>query len=215
MKNLTTARAASISAVLIAASFGVTGYFYPSLPQTIATHWNAAGMPDATAGKDWFVFLPSLIALGLAGLLFLLPRIDPLRKDYSSFIGEYNLLILLVVGFLVLMQGMTLVWNLGLGFDMTRVICPALGLLFIGIGSVLPRLKRNSFAGVRTPWALASDANWDATQAHAGKVFSGAGLLACFGAIIPEYALLLLVAPIVLGTVWIFVHSYLTFRKSR
>jgi uncharacterized membrane protein len=39
-----------------------------------------------------------------------------------------------------------------------------LGALFVALGILLPRTRRNPFFGVRTPFALASDENWARTQ---------------------------------------------------
>jgi uncharacterized membrane protein len=53
-----------------------------------------------------------------------------------------------------------------------------LGGSFIALGLVLPRLRRNPWIGVRTPWTLSSDENWAKTHRVAGLTFTIGGCLA-------------------------------------
>ena len=43
-------------------------------------------------------------------------------------------------------------------------ISGVVGLLFIGVGNYLPRVKQNYTLGIKTPWALADPENWRRTQ---------------------------------------------------
>ena len=43
----------------------------------------------------------------------------------------------------------------------------SLGALFVMLGLVMPRVRRNPWVGVRTPWTLASDENWARTHRFA------------------------------------------------
>ena len=58
----------------------------------------------------------------------------------------------------------------------------ALGLLLGGfwtaLGLILPRVRRNPWVGVRTPWTLSSDENWARTHRFAGFTFCFGGVLA-------------------------------------
>ena len=39
---------------------GMTVYEYPRLPDTIPSHFNAAGLPDDYSSRDSFLFLPGI-----------------------------------------------------------------------------------------------------------------------------------------------------------
>lgn len=77
-------------AVLLAAvaAWGVS--IYDSLPDTVTTHWNAAGVADGFAPKSvWSVFGPLLIGLAMVAFLFSIARLTsriPMRRvaDYSA-----------------------------------------------------------------------------------------------------------------------------------
>lgn len=59
------------------------------------------------------------------------------------------------------------------------LVSGAIGLLFIGMGNYLPRVKQNYTLGIKTPWALADPENWRRTQRFGGACFMvlGVGLI--------------------------------------
>ncbi|MFA5269484.1 MAG: DUF1648 domain-containing protein [Methanoregula sp.] len=77
---------------------------YPVLPDQVVSHWNAAGEPDGSMGKPAGIGLVPLITVALVGLLWFLPRIDPLRKNYAAFRDGYDGFILAFVLFMLAVQ---------------------------------------------------------------------------------------------------------------
>ena len=51
------------------------------------------------------------------------------------------------------------------------------GLLFLILGNYLPKLRRNRTMGIKLPWTLASEENWNRTHRVAGFIWVAAGLL--------------------------------------
>ncbi len=199
---------------LLAFTCAATAALYASLPATIVMHWDASGYANGTVPRNVGALLVPLLALGLAMALFVLPSIDPIDKGYANFRKEYDWLIVLIIAFLCLLQGLVLAWNLGLRFNFSRFIAPLAGLLFYFLGTVMPGFKRNWFAGIRTPWTLSSDEIWRKTHEKAGSIFHIAGLIACLGAVFPRQALYLVFIPILSGTGWVVAYSYLAYRKN-
>ncbi|GAA3873685.1 DUF5808 domain-containing protein [Leifsonia kafniensis] len=78
------------STLLLTAVAAVGVSVYDSLPETLATHWNAAGVADGFATKSvWSVFGPLLIGLGMTAFLFVVARLTgriPMRRvaDYGA-----------------------------------------------------------------------------------------------------------------------------------
>ena len=211
---LTTKRAILISALLAGASLAAGLWAWPSLPSAMATHWNSAGAADGVSGKAFGVLFMPLLAAGLAALLFALPKIDPIAKGYQAFRKEYDGLVVALVAFMTLVHGAVLAWNLGARFDFVQVIGPGFGLLFYYLGAIMPQLKRNWFAGIRTPWTLSSDRVWDETHRFGGRLFRIAGVMAVFGAVFPDSAFLLVFLPIVASALTVAVYSYVVYRKG-
>lgn len=62
-------------------------------------------------------------------------------------------------------------------FDSFVIINVLLGLVFIVLGNYLPRVKQNSFVGVRTGKTMSDEEVWKKTNRFAGKLFMIAGIL--------------------------------------
>jgi uncharacterized membrane protein len=60
---------------------------------------------------------------------------------------------------------------------MNKMLFPLLGFAFTGMGIYMPKLKQNYMAGFKLPWTLENEANWNATHALAGKVWTIGGAL--------------------------------------
>ena len=66
-----------IGAVLVMFLTGAA--FYPYLPESVASHWNAAGQVNGYLPRAWGAFLFPLIFSVIALLLYIVPRLDPRR----------------------------------------------------------------------------------------------------------------------------------------
>ncbi len=212
---MSTKTSTGIIIAIIFFSFIVGVYLYPYLPEQFASHWNVMGEVDGYMIKFWGVFLMPTVSIGMLLLFLLIPKIDPLKKNIEVFRRQYNLLITLIIVFLLYIYALSLTWNFGYRFDIVRFIIPAIGLLFIYIGSILKYAKRNWFVGIRTPWTLSSDTVWDKTHALGGKLFQLAGALAFAGLFFPAYLLWFVVAPIIAVSIYTILYSYFEYSKKK
>lgn len=205
-----------ISLLLIAAAVAVGLAVYNQLPEQVASHWGVDDQVNGTMPRFWGVFLMPLISIGMLALFLLIPAIDPLKANIAQFRGFFNLFILLMVAFLVYLHGLTLAWNLGYtGFQMSSALLPALGLLFIFIGALMAKAKRNFFIGIRTPWTLSSDTVWDKTHALGSKLFILCGIIAFIGAFFGGLAaFFFLFIPLMGVTLFLLVYSYVLYRQE-
>ena len=186
----------------------------PSLPAEIPIHWNVAGEPDNTMAKALGAFLMVLVGIGVWLLFAGLPRIDPRRRHYADFQDTYWLLCNLVLLFLaaahVLMLGIGLGWNV----DPVQAMLIGLGLLFLGISPLLPRISSNWWTGIRTPWTLSSETVWRRTHRVGGYTCAPAGVLIVATAFLPHPARLWVSAVVFLALAMIPVaYSYLIWRR--
>lgn len=195
--------------------FIVGAWVYPSFPERVASHWNAAGEADGTMRKFWGVFFVPFLMLGMYLLYLVIPRIDPLKKNIASFSSAYNALWVFIFLFFAYIFGLTLAWNLGLRFNFMTAIIPAMAALFFVIGAVMERSKRNWFMGIRTPWTLSSDIVWEKTHRLGGKLFKIAGVASLLSVVVPPtYAVFTLIIPILLVSLVTLVYSYAIYRRE-
>ena len=91
-----------LSFLFVLATFGVAAWLYPSLPEQIPTHWNAAGEIDDYSGKLWGVIVLPLAALFTWALMKIIPLISPKGFRTTEFQGVINVFQVAMVGFLSL-----------------------------------------------------------------------------------------------------------------
>ncbi len=204
----------SITIMSVAVSIVSAILLYPSLPDTIASHWNASGEVDGETSKFWGVYLMPLIITALSGLFLILPKIDPLKRNYESFRNEYAQMATVMLVFLIYIQGMIYAWNLGYRFEFTSALFIGIGALLVFIGQVITRTKRNWFMGIRTPWTLSSDYVWNETNRIGGKLFVIAGLITILSNFfLPEnYVFPSFIVAIILVVLWTLLYSYHVYR---
>ncbi len=200
---------------LILVSFLLGGYLHPYMPERMASHWDASGNVDGYMSKFWGLFLMPGISTVLFLVFMLIPKIDPLRENIEKFRGHFNVFILLLFGFLFYLYTLTILWNLGYRFNIIQLTAPAFGLIIYYAGVMMENAKQNWFIGVRTPWTLSSESVWDKTNRLAGKLFKGAGVLAALGTVFPEYAILLILVPVILAAIYPIIYSYQEYQAER
>ena len=188
--------------------FAIAIYFYPLLPEKMAIHFSAAGIPNGFIGKFWGIFVIPVGSLVLYGLLLAIPRIDPLKKNIQEFRPYYNIFVFILLVFLLYLEIGIILWNVGIRINMLRFVSFLAGVLYVYIGILLLKSKRNWFVGIRTPWTLSNDAVWEKTNRLGGRLFIINGIMVVLSFFTGKYIVLFMVW-ITLGLVlFLFVYSY-------
>ncbi len=172
------ARKYYLAAILMtAAAFVVTLIVYRSLPESVPTHWGFNSQPNGYSPK-WtlFIFCPGLM-LGMIVLFRLLPWLSPKHWDVSTFEKTYLQIMLIVVSLFAYFYGLILWVGSGHAINIGRALSGGICLLFILLGGLLGKVRRNFYIGVRTPWTLASERVWNETNRLAAKTMVASGLV--------------------------------------
>lgn len=211
---MTTKTTTIIALVLIGLAALAGALLWDQLPEQMASHWNANDEVDGTMPKFWGVFLMPLFTLGMLVLFLVLPNADPLKANIAQFRESFNLFIVLIVAFMLYVHALTLAWSLGYQeFKMSAAMLPFLGVLFIAIGWMLRKAKRNFFIGIRTPWTLSSDTVWDKTHQLGSILFIASGGLAIVGGFFGGMtAFWLTLVPLIGSSLFLVVYSYVVYR---
>lgn len=192
----------------------------PSLPAQIPTHWGADGSVNGW-GPCWMASVFGTLPLVFLGMFYVVPRIDPkgeaYRKSgkfYQGFVIVFTLLMCTISWLCELT-----VWGIVPARGVVNVaVSVAAGLLFVGIGNYLPRVKQNYTMGIKTPWALADPDNWRRTQRFGGKCFVVMGIgMVLLGLVAPLFSDSAVVVGIIVlvmgGVAAMYFYSYLLWRK--
>jgi uncharacterized membrane protein len=208
-------KAATITIIgIIAISFIIAVALYPIMPDPMPSHWNAAGEIDGYMSKFWGLFLMPLISVGLFLMFLAIPRIDPLKANIAQFIDSYNIMMVLIIAYMMYVYALTLFAALGYQFNMTVMLLPAMGALFIVIGFLIGKAKRNFFIGIRTPWTLTSDTVWAKTHELGKWTFIGAGVVCIFCAFLGEIAFWIMMICILVAAFIPIIYSYILWKHE-
>ena len=194
--------------------FIIGTFLYPLMPEQMASHWNSNGEVDGYMSKFWGVFLTPFMSLGLIIIFLLIPKIDPLKANIEKFRKYYDEFVVLILLFLSYVYFLTIFWNLGYRFNMTIMIFLMIAPLFYYSGILIENAKRNWFIGIRTPWTLSSEKVWNKTHKLGGKLFKLSGALVLLGILFEKYAIIFVILPIILSSVYLFVYSYFEYQKE-
>jgi len=149
----------------------------PYLSDKLPTHWNIAGEIDNYQSKTEALALLGALNVGLYALLSFIPFVDPRKEKYAQFIKIYRLFKLLLIVFFGIVTVLILLSGLGYAVPMTIVMPLMVGGLFIFLGNYMGKIKQNYFLGIRIPWTLADEDNWNKTHRFGGKVFFVSGIV--------------------------------------
>ncbi len=199
---------------IVLLSFLLSLYLYPQLPEKMATHWDEHGRVNGYSSKFWGAFLLPFTLVFLALLLLFIPHIDPLRHNIEEFRDYYEGFLIVFFLFMLSIHIQVLLWNLGVKINPLYPMSIGGGFLFYYIGIMLEKARRNWFIGIRTPWTLSSDEVWDKTHKLGAYVFKLAGILAFLGILVPSFAIYLILVPILGGSLYLILFSYLEYKKE-
>ena len=181
------------------------------LPEQMPTHWGMDGQVDGWSGKVFGIFGLPLILLAVHWLCALATfYADPKKQNHSDKILHLVLWITPVLS--LLLHSFVYAAALGMAVDMNMMMPIFLGLLFTVIGNYLPKCKQNYTIGIKIPWTLDSEENWNKTHRFAGILWVIGGLtvlvLGFFGAV-------WVYIPIMIAmTIVPVVYSFLLYRKG-
>ena len=184
---------------------------YSRLPETMATHWNMNGEPDGWSSRAFAVFgLPGILLAVNLFLPFAL-RADPKRQNMSGALVRVTVWTIPLVS--LLCCGLTLARGLGYTVRVEFWVPVFMGVLFIVIGNYLPKTKQSYTMGIKLPWTLNSEENWNRTHRLAGYLWVLGGVLF----LVMSFVGWSLAAFLIILAVMVFVptvYSYLLYRKG-
>ena len=187
-------------------------FLYPNLPDTVAIHWDANGNVNGTASK----FVATILLPG--GLLLLslimpvLMKIDPKYENMGEKIKTVVCWIIPITS--VVCSGITLSNAMGKSVPVQVIVPMLLGVIFIIIGNYLPKTKQTYTVGIRIPWTLDNEENWNKTHRLAGFVWVVCGVVV-FASSFTELRVWIITISIAVMVIVPTVYSFVHYKKSR
>lgn len=181
------------------------------LPDIIPTHFGMDGTPNGWSSKPFTVFGLPIFLLFVHLLCLAATSQDPKYENMSDKLYGIVMWICPVVSWLVVVSCYTAA--LGINFNMTRYGMIGVGIVLIVVGNYLPKCKQNYTMGIKIPWTLDDEENWNHTHRMAGFLWVIGGLGIIINAFL-EWTWLFIVIMVIIVFVPM-VYSYLFFKKNK
>jgi len=202
--------------VIAALALALSVWAYARLPESIATQWDAQGVPNGYSPRLWVVAMLPLVILVVTGLFNVTPVIDPRRANYPKFWDTYWLIANAILAFVGVAHVLVIAHGMGYTVPVERLLPLGLGLLLAFLGNYLTRVQPNWFVGVRTPWTLSSDTVWRKTHRTAAWLLVVGGLVIAGSAFTPGMAFVpIMVATVAVVTLIPVVQSYVLWKREQ
>ncbi len=202
--------------VIAALALALSVWAYARLPESIATQWDAQGVPNGYSPRLWVVAMLPLVILVVTGLFNVTPVIDPRRENYPKFWDTYWLIANAILAFVGVAHVLVIAHGMGYTVPVERLLPLGLGLLLAFLGNYLTRVQPNWFVGVRTPWTLSSDTVWRKTHRTAAWLLVVGGLVIAAAAFTPGMTFVpIMVATVVVVTLVPVVQSYVLWKREQ
>lgn len=180
------------------------------LPEQVATHFDFEGNPNGWTSREFTVFGIPLFLLVCQWIAAAFTLSDPKHKNLSEKV--FRMILWIVPMASLLLAIVCYGYELGYETSDRTIAFATMGVLFIVIGNYLPKCRQNYTIGIKIPWTLHDEENWNHTHRMAGYLWILGGLL--------------MLANIFLKWDWLFpivlavsvlvptIYSYLYYRKN-
>ena len=183
---------------------------WDKLPDQVPVHWNINGEVDDYATKTQAVFLMPLVLVAFQWICVLGTSLDPKKQNVNDKMFTLVLWIIPVIS--LLCNSMVFATALGHKVSVEIIMPLFLGAVFIVIGNYLPKCKQSYTVGIKLPWTLDDEENWNKTHRMAGFLWVIGGIVVMATAFLGSFWLFFIVLiPMVIVP---FVYSYSIYKKK-
>ena len=195
-----------ITSIIILLPILVSLCFWNQLPEQVPIHWNIHGEIDGYASRFVAVIVLPLVLFVLHFVCAFATMMDPKHKNISDKIWMIILSICPVLS--ILLMYMMVGSALGMEIDVNAILPVFLGVMFVVIGNYLPKCKQSYTVGIKIPWTLNSEENWNKTHRFAGPCWVIGGIMVMFTGLFENEILIMVIALIMVFAPIIYSYMY-------
>ena len=184
------------------------------LPETMETHWGLDGSADGFSGKKFAIFGIPVILLIFHWIALFAASADSRNKDQSRKVVGMFFWIMPVMS--IFSSIIVLSAAFGRTINMMFAVPVTFGLMFIIVGNYLPKTKRNYTMGIKLPWTMANDENWNRTHRIGGKIWFIGGIVILFSAFLPvKWIMIVTIVVVAISIIVPAGYSYCYYKKQK
>ena len=183
---------------------------YDQLPKQVAIHFDSSGIPNNYVPKAYAAFgLPILLAILNLYHNFRITN-DPKIEHASLSMRKFSVWLVPIISNVII--PFTLFIALGRKFPIVMVAGAIAGSVIVICGNYLPKCKQNYSIGIRLPWTLNDEENWNHTHRFAGIVWVIGGIVIVINAFLKiTYVNIIIIVLLVLLPI---TYSFFYFRTK-
>lgn len=200
-----------ITSIMILIPIAVGLILWNRLPETMVTHWGVGNVPDGWSNKAVTVFGLPAILLAVHWVCLFATKADPKSKNINPRMLDLVLWICPVLS--IVLGTVTYSFSLGYEVNVQAVVTIIVGVLFVVVGNYLPKCKQSYTMGIKLPWTLSDEENWNKTHRLAGKLWVVGGIILLATSFLQS--VIIMVVVLVLLVIIPTVYSYILYRKKK
>ena len=202
-----------ISSIIILLPIVAGLLMWHNLPGTMTIHWNMAGEADGISNKSFAIFIPTIILFLSHWLCVWVTTLDKSNKEQSSKVLGLVFWSMPLTSLLV--NAVIYCMALEIEINIQMAVYILIAAMFLLIGNYLPKCKQNSTIGVRVPWTLKNEENWNKTHRFTGRLWVSGGLILLLAAFFNVDGLEYGFIPLILILSFVpMIYSYVYYRNQ-
>jgi len=201
-----------ISSVIILLPILAGLLLWDKLPEEVPTHFGPDGTADGWSSKPFAVFFMPLFILAVHLICVFATSLDPKHKNITN--KPFGLVLWICPVLSVLTSALMYLTALGYMVNVTTIMMLFIGVLFFAIGNYLPKCRQNYTIGIKIPWTLNDEGNWNATHRFAGILWVVCGLVLMACAFF-KFAWIVFICTVSVMVIVPIVYSFLYYKKHR
>lgn len=199
-----------ITTIIILVPMIVGLLMWNQLPDTMATHFGENGEADGWSSKSFAVIGIPLILTALHWFCVFFTGVDPKKDNISDKMMTLVLWIVPVIS--VFACGSMYVYAFDNTINTTTIGMMLIGCMFLVLGNYMPKMKQSYTLGIKLPWTLNSEENWNRTHRLGGWVYMICGIVVLIAGFVQQFWMVF-VAILVIAIVPM-VYSYILYKKG-
>lgn len=198
-----------ITSIIILAPIVAGLLLWDKLPAEMATHFGRNGEPNGWSSKEFAVIGLPLFLLSVHWLCAAFTGVDPKIENISDKMMTLVLWICPVIA--IVGDGSMYLYALNNSINTTMIGVILVGCLLLILGNYMPKMKQSYTLGIKLPWTLNSEENWNRTHRLAGWITLLAGVIVLIGGFTEQiWTMFVAIALVVVIPT---VYSYLLYKK--
>ncbi|WP_067143564.1 SdpI family protein [Oceanivirga salmonicida] len=201
-----------IAAVLCLLPMVYGTIIYNKLPEMLPSNFDFSGNIDAYTNKFNIIYIMPLILAGITILIYFMTRLDPRKVNSNNKLLMVSIFTMPLISNLIII--ITILVALEYSLNVSKIMTLILSIMFIILGNYMPKAHKNYTIGIRLPWTLDDEENWNKTHKFGGICFIILGILGIISMFFNIGAYIIFIVMILINIIIMAYSYYIYYNKN-